>query len=129
MKKYSRIIALVVIIALAIIWYSMSKSPIGTDSVANDATKTEYLADVKKVIMVPEEDPTFLVVDNAELISKQQAFFKDVVNGDALFVFPTAGKAIIWSPSRDMVINSGPIEYTPDPKSTTTKPVVSNQAR
>ncbi|MCU0660002.1 MAG: hypothetical protein MUD00_00045 [Candidatus Pacebacteria bacterium] len=38
-------------------------------------------------------------------------FFKGAQKGDKLVVFPTTGKAIIYSPERDIIVNVGPVTF------------------
>lgn len=112
MMKYKRLMILLILIIIAIAIYTFyGKNTKSSTNISEN--KTAYLESIKKVMIIPSEEPTYLLIDNAELLSKQQSFFQNAVNGDALFVFQNSGKAIIWSPSRSMIINSGPIEYSP----------------
>lgn len=66
---------------------------------------------VSKHMILPEGDePVLATVTDAEAIIKQQAFFTGAVNGDQLLLFPRNLKAVIFSPSRNKIINAGPIE-------------------
>jgi hypothetical protein len=110
------VIGAVVVVLLAIGGYfgwmkyqAMQNTPEAQAKV-QDEKKATNLAMVKKVMVVPEEDPTMLEVNNAEQLKGQQAFFKDVQNGDVLFIFPKALKAIIFRPSANVVVNSGPLQ-------------------
>lgn len=122
MMKYKRLIILATVIISAALLYTFYFKNDKSVATGEDA-KASHLAEIQKVMVIPSEDPTYFVIDNAELLSKQQLFFQNAVNGDALFVFQNSGKAIIWSPSRSKVINSGPIEYsaTSTASTTTTK--------
>jgi hypothetical protein len=101
--------------------YQASQNTPEAQAKAQEAKKATNLEMVKKVIVVPEEDPTMLEVNNAEQLKGQQAFFKDVQNGDVLFIFPKALKAIIFRPATNVVVNSGPLqtEAPAAPKATT----------
>lgn len=69
---------------------------------------------VSKHMILPEGDePVLATVTDAEALAKQQAFFTGAVNGDQLLLFPRNLKAVIFSPSRNKIINAGPIEQQP----------------
>lgn len=69
---------------------------------------------VSKHMILPEGDePVLATVTDAETLTKQQAFFAGSQNGDQLLLFPRNLKAIIYSPSREKIINVGPIEQSP----------------
>lgn len=66
---------------------------------------------VKKMMVIPTDDePVFATVTDAESLREQQAFFTGAVNGDQLLLFPKSMKAIIYSPTRKMIVNVGPIQ-------------------
>lgn len=66
------------------------------------------LSDVGQHILLPEgESPVVATVQDAVVLASQQAFYKDVQNGDKLLVY--RDKAIIYSPARDRIINVGPV--------------------
>lgn len=69
------------------------------------------VATVGELMILPEGDePVLANVTDAEALIKQQAFFAGAINGDQLLLFPKNMKAIIYSPSRNKIINAGPIE-------------------
>ncbi len=70
----------------------------------------KILEKVSRLIMIPpNESPTIFTVLNAEALSKEQSFFVGSINGDVLIVFRQSQKAIIYSPTRKMIVNAGPI--------------------
>lgn len=83
--------------------------------------KQRLLALTAKIMVVPQEEATMLEVNNADQLKTQQAFFKDVQNGDVLFIFPKAMKAIIYRENGNMVVNSGPLQ-TEQPAANTPAP-------
>lgn len=69
------------------------------------------VAGVSKLMLLPEGDePVLAIVANAETLIKQQTFFAGAVNGDQLLLFPKSMKAVLWSPSRRLIVNVGPIQ-------------------
>lgn len=86
----------------------------------------DIIKKVRKVMVLPDEEPVMYMIDNpAELIA-QQAFFTGTQKGDILMIFPKSAKAVIYSKSRNVIVNAGPVTYTGDetsqaaPQSTTT---------
>lgn len=77
---------------------------------------------VAALISIPnDETPILATVDDTEKL-KDQPFFKDAENGDAILIFPQAKKAIIYRESQNKLINVGPIAITSDTAGTTTTP-------
>lgn len=88
-----------------------------------DAEKKTVLDKLAKLMVLPEGDPVLFKVNDQDTMRKQQAFFKDTMNGDVLLVFQASSKAIIYRPSTNMVVNVGPINFdqtkdTKEPAST-----------
>lgn len=84
---------------------------------------------IEKHMILPEGDePVLATVTDAEALKAQQPFFNGAVNGDQLLLFPRSIKAVIYSPSRDRIVNVGPIQQ-PAPVETTGLPAnsVSNR--
>lgn len=72
------------------------------------------IAAVGQLMILPEGDePVLATVTDAEALIAQQAFFAGSIDGDHLLLFPRSLKAIIYSPSRNKIINAGPIEQSP----------------
>lgn len=77
-----------------------------------EITKQEVnniVAEVKKLMILPNETPTVYVINDAAASMKDQAFYQGSVNGDRVLVYSKAMKAIIYSPSRNLIVNSGPV--------------------
>jgi len=72
----------------------------------------ELIAEIgtKMILPVDEEPAIFDITDPAQLAS-QQAFFADVEQGDKLLVYSESAKAIIYSPSRGIIVNVGPVTF------------------
>lgn len=110
-KKFNKkkIIKLAVIIIAAIlvillIWgiFSMVRNNSGSK-------EAKMIKMVSKHLLLPSEKPAVVdIKDSAELI-KEQPFYQGTQDGDVLLIFTEAKKAIIYSPSRDIIVNVGPI--------------------
>ncbi len=71
------------------------------------------VAAVSKHIILPEGDqPVLATVTDAKTLIAQQAFFAGAVNGDELLLFPRSLKAVLYSPSRNIIVNTGPIQQS-----------------
>jgi len=64
---------------------------------------------VGKLIVLPNETPLVATVEDAAQLRAEQAFYKDVQNGDKLIIFPQAAKAIIYNEEANQIVNAGPI--------------------
>ncbi len=73
--------------------------------------EVESLLEKVKVHMVlPEdEEPTVATISDVDALVEQQPFFGGAQNGDKVLVYVKARKAIIYSPSRDVIINVGAV--------------------
>ncbi len=126
-RKYLiAVVAVVVVLGLGYVgwmkYQAMQNTPEALAKNQEDK-KQRLLGLVGKVMVVPQEETTMLEVNNADQLKSQQAFFKDVQNGDVLFIFPKALKAVIYRETGNMIVNSGPLQ-TEQPAPTT--PVAPN---
>lgn len=83
-----------------------------------DEEKVKILASLGKLMVMPEGDPVLFKVNDQEVMRKQQAFFKDTKNDDILLVFQQSGKAILYRPSTNVIVNVGPVNFDQDQKNT-----------
>ncbi len=68
---------------------------------------------VSRHIILPQGDqPVLATVTDAKTLISQQAFFAGAVNGDQLLLFPGSLKAVLYSPSRNVIVNVGPIQQS-----------------
>lgn len=128
MEKPSKQTLIVVIMLLymavstfaAVYYYRMyttyeAKIPKEQKEADKDIAKT--LESVKKLMSVPNEQPSLAVVKDAAKLKEQQQFFSQAENGDKLLIFKIARKAILYRPSINKIIESGPLLVTPDAQS------------
>jgi hypothetical protein len=74
------------------------------------ALVSNYLAQVGKHMLLPQGDePVVATVDDPGALIKQQAFFLGSVKGDVVLIFPKTQRAILYSPSRNKIVNAGPV--------------------
>lgn len=85
----------------------------------NQAETDRVMTALKKVLFVGEQDaPTVARVEDPEKLKKSnQEFYKDVLAGDYLVIFPK--RAVIYRESNNQIINIAPIINTADLKAST----------
>lgn len=83
--------------------------------------------EVGKIMILPtNEDPTILEITDPQSLISQQPFFTGAIAGDKLLVYKQSARAIVYSPSRHLIVNVGPVTSeqtaatTQQPQTTTT---------
>jgi len=77
---------------------------------ANAKELASVMEDVNSLMLLPEgELPIMATVTNAEDLKKEQPFYANVLDGDKVLIYVQNQKAIIYSPSRDVIVNVGPV--------------------
>lgn len=72
--------------------------------------QNKILGDVSKLIILPgDETPSMAVIDDAKSFAKDFPFGKDAINGDILLYYVKNQQAVIYSPSRNIIVNKGPV--------------------
>lgn len=104
----------------AVYYYRMyttyeAKIPKEQKEADKDIDKTLEL--VGKLMSLPNERPALAVVKDAEKLKEQQQFFAQAQNGDKLLIFKVARKAVLYRPSSNKIIESGPLLVTPNAQS------------
>lgn len=75
-----------------------------------EAEARSVLEKVSSLMILPSDDvPQIIPIDDAENLAKNQLFFSKVENGDQLLIFTGAQQAIIYRPSLNKIVNSGPV--------------------
>jgi hypothetical protein len=123
-KKNGLIITLVIVVILALAafgswsYYSYYQAKQKLSKLSTPEGQTELaqrevdllLARIKEHMVLPEdEEPTIASVTDVEALKKTQPFFEKAQNGDRVLVYTKAGKAIIFSPERDLIVNVGAV--------------------
>lgn len=83
-------------------------TPQGQQRISEQEVK-QVLDQLGKLTLLPEEEPVMATIIDAQYLATQSAFYQKSENGDKLVVFPQAKKAFIFSPSRNIIVNSGPL--------------------
>lgn len=64
---------------------------------------------VGKLILLPsDETPLIGTVTDAQALASDQPFFADARTGDVVVVYERHARALVYRPSRDILINAGP---------------------
>lgn len=116
-KKVFLIIIVVLIVAGgAFYWFGLRKS---AEAPMPKEVKVLLEKLQKHIILPTDEDPQISIIDDPVQATKDQPFVTGSQKGDLLIVYIKARKAIVYSPSRDIIINVGPISVNPDEVSPT----------
>lgn len=84
--------------------YIATRNELNRLSRSNQAVSAQQLTEeISKHLLLPDERPTLATVSDTEKL-KGQEFFKNAENGDKVLIFPKAGRALIYRPSTDQVI-------------------------
>ena len=92
-------------VVLAAAYFIVSKlSPAGDNEEVE-----ELVGDVGLLMLLPsDEQPTVATVTNLGAL-RDQPFFKSAKIGDKVLMYPKSGRAILYSPSENMIIEVAPI--------------------
>lgn len=96
------------------------------DKITQEEIKT-LTEDLKKVFYVgTEEVPTVATVVDAEVLKKEQEFFKNAQTGDKVFMYVEIKKAILFRPSTKQVIEVAPLTVENSTNTQTDTPTTNN---
>lgn len=107
---------------------AMKKSTTASQKASSDQL-SKILAEVSKIIKLPEgEVPTMATISDVSKL-KDQAFFRNSKNGDILLVYNKAAKAILYNPTDKKIVEVAPLSGTgnissPSPTSAPLQPKV-----
>lgn len=84
------------------------------DSKANEERiLKEIVGKVGKLIVLPKDEiPVTATITDANALIQKEPFYNGSENGDIVLMYQKALKAIIYSPSRNIIVNVGPV-YMP----------------
>lgn len=133
MKNFGpRRIFFIIILVLAIggtygtIHFYRKYKSLTVDANAKAQAETKRLVDTLGQLMeLPKgEVPTVATISDISKL-KGQVFFASAKNGDILFAYTAAMKAILYRPSTNKIINVAPITINPDKNQATAEPIQS----
>jgi len=64
---------------------------------------------LSKLTLLPDESPVVATITDASYLATQSAFYLESQNGDKVVAYEKAQKVFIFSPSRNLIVNSGPL--------------------
>lgn len=120
------IIVLIVIVALlpTIFFYNKSKvaeQRLNDPNTANQKVIDEVVKKVGRHILLPTgEQPTLATVSDVTKV-KGQPFFINAANGDKVLIYTQARKAILYRPSKDIIVEVAPLNIDSSQLKTTTQ--------
>lgn len=92
------------------------KDPNAQQKAADERLKS-IVSKVSKLIVLPDEAPQVLTLQDVDKLKATQLFFKDAQNGDIVLVYSST--AIIYSESKNKIINVGPVVKDAAPQTST----------
>lgn len=123
-RLINRVLLVVLLIAIALggyFYYKLHKLEIVSNNVNQESQ--DLLAKVAKLYLIPiGEEPVVATVSDPTKL-KDQAFFSSSQKDDKVLIFKQAGKAVLYRPSINKIIEIAPInnnqkDATPPEKST-----------
>jgi len=84
----------------------------GIESLTEDQVKQKIKSvtkEIEKLILLPNEIPSLATVMDADVLKKNQPFYRDAQNGDIVLLYSSERKAIIYNPREKKLVNVGPI--------------------
>lgn len=128
-KLLIAILVIIAIVAGSFYYYRYTKTDVYKQKKEENRQAT-IIGKAGKLILLPTTKPQFydVTLDPEKLIS-EQPFFKGILLGDVVLIYPEISKAVIYSPSRNIVINAGPITNTAAPQANPTTTTTTDSAK
>lgn len=122
-KLFILVIVIIILLAGGLIWaitkYQKTNggaSLAAIATVSQQQSTAELLQKVGQHLDLPAgETPQVYVIQDASQLVSQQPFWVGVTNGDVALIYMTARKAVVYSPTRDKIVNVGPIYLSDNP--------------
>lgn len=112
-KLFSKNYILTFIFFLLICWLVFFVVTYKTPKEKQILNDSQLLEIVAQLTLVPLERPVITTINQATILNATKPFYKGVKDGDKLIIFPKSETAIIYSPDRKVIINSGPFVLGP----------------
>lgn len=72
----------------------------------------EVLEQTGRLFVLPQgETPIMATVVDAEALRAEQPFYSNIIDGDKVLVYIQNQQAIIYSPTRNIIVNVGPVQF------------------
>lgn len=117
-KSYSRIkilkivsVGVVFVFILLVILRGGNEQGLKIKKPEDVASSDKLLAKVAELIVLPNERPFIATLVDYKPLTNNP-FFKDAKEGDKLLLFKGVGKAILYDPGANKLLNTGTIEET-----------------
>ena len=126
-KKVIWLIVILVVVTAGYYGYKYYQARRMADPVYREAQTAKLIKGVTdrvgKLMVLPKgEVPTVATITDVDKLKADQPFYNDAQNGDQLLVYASARRAIIYSPGRNIIVNSGPV-YVQDSQKPASEPV------
>ncbi len=117
-NRFKKIIVFIVVLGLLIFLVSLIVKK-KDEKLAQEDTMSEQEVSVltdelARFMVVPDEEPLIFTISDVDFLVKEQKFFLNASNGDTLFIFPEAEKAVVYSQEKQRIINAGPVNFDQD---------------
>lgn len=76
----------------------------------------------RHVVLPTGETPTLATITDINALQKEQPFYAGAHNGDKILIYKNAKKGFIYDPTRDLIVNVGPVYFEADSTATTNTP-------
>ena len=110
-KYFFKFLVFVIIVGLAVAttyYYRQYKKIRNNPQVVSEEETKAVVAEVGKLMELPNETPSIATVQDKEKL-KDQNFFQKAQNGDKVLIFTNAKQAILFRPSAKKIIEVAPL--------------------
>lgn len=110
--KFLKISGLI-ILSIFLIWFFGSSRTQALKIQKSEDIKTDnkIVDQISKIIVLPDEIPVIATITKEELL-KDKAFFTGAKRGDQVLIFKNANKAILFSETKNKILNIGTLKET-----------------
>lgn len=138
-KKFTNFVIFILFVAVLVLGYGyyqkktelkLIKDPKAQSELAKKEA-LEITQKLKEFVILPSTDeiPEILTINDAALAVKEQSNLEGVVDGDKILLYSKAGKAYIYSPSRNILVNILPVSMQRQQPSTESQPQTTAQPK
>jgi hypothetical protein len=111
------VILLIIIVIAVVVGLYFKMGDIQTASKDSEKNIQEVIDKVSKLVLLPtDEQPTVATISDVEKLAGQP-FFANAQNGDKVLIYTKAMKAILYSPTKNIIVEIAPLNMSGDTKS------------